>query len=135
MGTPTDDLWFENWADVEAILGGARAIDDLAFATGAMFRRRGVRDEVRREAAALLASADMTSPTRALLNALKGQDRTGADDSVTFDLARLLTDRPAELAHCVRNDRANEDWARHCLDQKSVRHDGSVGIAGAKRWH
>jgi Transposase DDE domain len=44
MGTSTDGLWFENWADVEAILGGAQAIDDLAFATGAMFRRRGVRD-------------------------------------------------------------------------------------------
>jgi hypothetical protein len=44
MGTSTDGLWYENWADVEAILGGAQAIDDLAFATGAMFRRRGVRD-------------------------------------------------------------------------------------------
>jgi putative heme-binding domain-containing protein len=60
--------------------------------------RPGVRDEVRREAAVVLASADMTSPTRALLKALKDQDRTGADDGVTFDLARLLTDRPAELA-------------------------------------
>ncbi len=44
MGTSADGLWFENWAEVKAILGGAQAIDDLAFATGAMFRRRGVRD-------------------------------------------------------------------------------------------
>lgn len=60
--------------------------------------RPGVRDEARREAAALLASADMTSPAKVLLAALRGQDRTGADDSVSFDLARLLTDRPADLA-------------------------------------
>ena len=44
METSTDDLWFEDWAGAEAILGGAQAIDDLAFSTGAMFRRRGVRD-------------------------------------------------------------------------------------------
>jgi hypothetical protein len=44
MGTSTNGLWFEDWRGAEAILGGAQAIDDLAFATGAMFRRRGVRD-------------------------------------------------------------------------------------------
>src|ERR1700692_4607472 len=44
MKSSTNGLWYEDWGGAEAILGGARAIDDLAFATGAMSRRRGGQD-------------------------------------------------------------------------------------------
>ncbi len=59
--------------------------------------RRGVRDEHRREAMTGLAKLENRSPLLVLLDALKNQ--VFEEESVVFDLVRLLTDRPAtELA-------------------------------------
>ncbi|HTU93746.1 MAG TPA: PVC-type heme-binding CxxCH protein [Gemmataceae bacterium] len=73
--------------------------------------RKGVRDEYRKEALAGLARGQSKSELRVLLDAIRKQDeeassnpaspqrQQGADESVVFDLIRLLTSRPAaELA-------------------------------------
>ncbi len=55
--------------------------------------RKGVRDEVRREALADLAKVDGKAELRSMLEAIKAlDDRPGdGDDAVAFDLGRLLT--------------------------------------------
>jgi putative heme-binding domain-containing protein len=69
--------------------------------------RKGVRDEYRKEALAGLAHGENKSELRVLLDAIRKQDEetngrrdtAGPDESVVFDLIRLLTSRPAaELA-------------------------------------
>jgi putative heme-binding domain-containing protein len=66
--------------------------------------RRGVRDEYRKEALTSLAKSENTSEVAVLLDAIKSQEsaaggQEAADESVIFDLVRLLTSRPAgELA-------------------------------------
>jgi putative heme-binding domain-containing protein len=63
--------------------------------------RKGVRDEFRREALAGLAKQANKSPLRVLLDAIRNQDaqRGEQDESVVFDLVRLLTGRDSrELA-------------------------------------
>jgi len=63
--------------------------------------RKGVRDEYRREALTALAKGQKKSELRVLLDALRSQEdeRKQQDESVVFDLIRLLTSRPAsELA-------------------------------------
>jgi putative heme-binding domain-containing protein len=69
--------------------------------------RKGVRDEYRKEALAGLAAGQNKSELRVLLDAIRKQDEQAdsqqpsatADESVVFDLIRLLTGRPAaELA-------------------------------------
>ncbi|MBY0459779.1 MAG: HEAT repeat domain-containing protein, partial [Gemmataceae bacterium] len=62
--------------------------------------RPGVRDEFRREALAGLAKQDKKPELDVLVSAIKSQDVSSAtEESVAFDLARLLTARPqAELA-------------------------------------
>jgi putative heme-binding domain-containing protein len=64
--------------------------------------RKGVRDEYRREALAGLANGQKKSELRVLLDALHSQEEAidrrqpaGTDESVVFDLIRLLTSRPA----------------------------------------
>ncbi len=65
--------------------------------------RKGVRDEYRREALAGLAKGQNKSELRVLLDAIRNQDdqadsrrsSTDTDESVVFDLVRLLTSRPA----------------------------------------
>jgi len=64
--------------------------------------RKGVRDEYRREALAGLAKGQNKSELRVLLDALRSQEEAngrresaGTDESVVFDLIRLLTTRPA----------------------------------------
>ncbi|HEX8203019.1 MAG TPA: discoidin domain-containing protein, partial [Isosphaeraceae bacterium] len=77
-----------------------RAIDlELLF-------RKGVRDEDRRAALADLARLDGQGEVRVLLDAIGGQDdQKGAqDEGVVFDLARLLTGRPAAELTGVRAD-------------------------------
>jgi putative heme-binding domain-containing protein len=68
--------------------------------------RKGVRDEYRKEALAGLAKGQSKSELRVLLDAIRKQDdeasgqrkQSGTDESVVFDLIRLLTSRPsAEL--------------------------------------
>jgi putative heme-binding domain-containing protein len=68
--------------------------------------RKGVRDEYRREALAGLAKGQSKSELRVLLDAIRSQDEqadskhpsAATDESVVFDLVRLLTGRPtAEL--------------------------------------
>ncbi len=77
-----------------------RAVDlELLF-------RKGVRDEDRAAALADLAKLEGKGELRVLLDAIRGQDaqKDAQDESVVFDLARLLTGRtPAELA-AVRDD-------------------------------
>ena len=68
--------------------------------------RKGVRDTVRREALADLAKLDGKTEEKALLETIRAlDDRPGeGDDSVAFDLGRLMTSRdPAQLAR-VRDD-------------------------------
>jgi putative heme-binding domain-containing protein len=65
--------------------------------------RKGVRDEYRREALAGLAKGQNKSELRVLLDAVRKQDEQAdsrnpsatTDESVVFDLVRLLTSRPA----------------------------------------
>jgi putative heme-binding domain-containing protein len=59
--------------------------------------RKGVRDEYRREALTGLAKGQKKSELRVLLDALRTQEdeRNQQDESVVFDLIRLLTSRPA----------------------------------------
>ncbi|MHB1422711.1 MAG: PVC-type heme-binding CxxCH protein [Gemmataceae bacterium] len=65
--------------------------------------RKGVRDEYRKEALAELAKGQSKSELRVLLDAIRHQDDeasagrqpAGADESVVFDLIRLLSSRPA----------------------------------------
>jgi glucose/arabinose dehydrogenase len=77
-----------------------RAVDlELLF-------RKGVRDEVRREALADLARIEGTSELRVLLDAIRGQDdREGDQDrGALFDLVRLLTGRDAAELAGVRGE-------------------------------
>ena len=62
-----------------------------------MLFRKGIRDEFRREALAGLAKIEKTSPLGVLLASIQRQDdQPGArDESVVFDLVRLLTSRSA----------------------------------------
>ncbi|MDY3561529.1 HEAT repeat domain-containing protein, partial [Gemmata sp. JC673] len=62
--------------------------------------RPGVRDEFRREALAALAKQDQKPELAVLVNVIAQHDESAAtEESVAFDLARLLTSRPqAELA-------------------------------------
>jgi putative heme-binding domain-containing protein len=69
--------------------------------------RKGVRDEYRKEALAGLAKGQNKSELRVLLDAIRNQDEqadskhpsAATDESVVFDLIRLLSSRPAaELA-------------------------------------
>ena len=72
-----------------------RAVDlELLF-------RKGVRDEIRREALADLAKREGKGEIDVLLDAIRAQDveGEGRDEAVVFDLVRLVTGRPAaELA-------------------------------------
>jgi putative heme-binding domain-containing protein len=61
--------------------------------------RKGVRDEYRREALSGLAKLEKKDEVRVLLDGLRSHDDQNADESVVYDLARLLTSKPApELA-------------------------------------
>jgi putative membrane-bound dehydrogenase-like protein len=63
--------------------------------------RRGIRDEFRRGALADLARLDRRDSLLVLIDAIQNQDeqKGNQEESVVFDLVRLLTDRPAaELA-------------------------------------
>jgi putative heme-binding domain-containing protein len=68
--------------------------------------RKGVRDEFRREALASLAQLGGKSEVQVLLGALRSQDdlQQNQDESVVFDLIRLLTGRKAEELAGIRND-------------------------------
>src|SRR5581483_3974007 len=59
--------------------------------------RKGVRDEFRKEALTGLAGLEKKTELRVLLNAIRSRDEQTAsqDESVAFDLIRLLTSRPA----------------------------------------
>ncbi len=59
--------------------------------------RPGVRDDARQAAAAGLAAALNKPQWQVVADALRDQDRPGADDAVAYDLARVLTGRPADL--------------------------------------
>jgi putative heme-binding domain-containing protein len=68
--------------------------------------RKGVRDEVRREALADLSRLDNKPEQTVLLEAIKAlDDRPGeGDDAVAFDLGRLLTGRDAAELTAARGD-------------------------------
>ncbi len=66
--------------------------------------RKGVRDEYRQEALAGLAKLENKQPLAVLVEAIRNQDeqQTGEDESVVFDLMRLLTSRGAAELAAVR---------------------------------
>jgi putative heme-binding domain-containing protein len=68
--------------------------------------RKGVRDEFRREALTGLAKLDKKSEVRVLLDAIHDRDdeRKAQDESVTFDLIRLLTSRSGGELAGVRDE-------------------------------
>jgi len=68
--------------------------------------RKGVRDEFRRESLDALAKMDSKPQLRVLLDAMKSQDeqQNAQDESVVFDLVRLLTGRPTTELAGVRAD-------------------------------
>jgi putative heme-binding domain-containing protein len=68
--------------------------------------RKGVRDEFRREALAGLAMLDKKSEARVLVDAIRGQDeqQNSQDESVAYDLVRLLTSRGESELAAVRGD-------------------------------
>ena len=77
-----------------------RAVDiELLF-------RKGVRDEFRREALTDLARREKKSELQVLLDAIKSQDeqKGDQDESVAFDLVRLLTGRNASELAGARSD-------------------------------
>jgi putative heme-binding domain-containing protein len=66
-----------------------------------LLTRKGVRDEQRQVAVSGLAKLDKKSEVQVLLDTIRGRDepRTDREESVLFDLVRLLTGRrPGELA-------------------------------------
>jgi putative heme-binding domain-containing protein len=105
------DIPFSSAAGARYFLRSVSTDDLLKMKrTPAVFRellgRKGVRDESRQEALAGLARAEGKSELHVLLDAIRGKDRqqNAADESIVFDLVRLLTTRsPAELAE-VRPD-------------------------------
>jgi putative heme-binding domain-containing protein len=61
--------------------------------------RKGVRDEFRREALTGLAAERKKTEVAVLLDAIREHDaQADVDESIAFDLVRLLTDRPAQLS-------------------------------------
>jgi putative heme-binding domain-containing protein len=68
--------------------------------------RKGVRDEDRKAAVAGLSKLENKTPTAVLVESLKVQDgQFGTqDESVIFDLVRLLTDQGAQKLSAVRGD-------------------------------
>src|SRR5262249_42393057 len=72
--------------------------------------RKGVRDEFRREALTALARQEKKSEARVLVDALRNQDassggrESSGEESVAFDLVRLLTGRGREELTGVRAD-------------------------------
>jgi putative heme-binding domain-containing protein len=68
--------------------------------------RKGVRDEHRQEALAGLAKLGKKAELRVLLDAIAAHDAEegASDDSVAFDLVRLLTGRPAAELAAARAD-------------------------------
>ncbi len=59
--------------------------------------RKGIREEYRREAVVGLAKSESKAESAILLDAIQHQDTMGQDESVAFDLVRILTDRKADL--------------------------------------
>lgn len=62
-----------------------------------LLSRSNVRDEIRREAVTGLATDTKTTELAVLLDALKAQDKSSIDESVAYDLARLMTARTTDL--------------------------------------
>jgi putative heme-binding domain-containing protein len=69
-----------------------------------LLSRRGIRDELRREALASVARGDHQSETAVLLSVIKSLDRdkSSGDSGAEFDLVRLLTDQSAGQLGSVR---------------------------------
>ena len=85
--------------------------------------RPGIRDELRQQALAGLAKLEHKRELAVLLDAIRGQDQQpdNQDESVVFDLVRLLTDRDAnELA--ARRAASWKRWppARNCPSRGSL---------------
>jgi putative heme-binding domain-containing protein len=89
--------------------------------------RPGVRDEVRREAVRGLAKMDSKSEPRVLLDAVARIDekKDNRDDSVVFDLVRLLTSRNASELKGVREELEKLALGAH---QPVIRQIGFVAL-------
>ena len=112
-----------------------RAIDlELLF-------RKGVRDEDRRAALADLARLDNKNEPNVLIDAIQGQDAQGGaqDESVVFDLIRLLTGRDAAELASVRGARGNGRQLDHAGDPSARLHRPGRGRRprgqGLGAWH
>ena len=92
-----------------------------------LLTRPAVRDEVRRASAASLAAAEKSSPSKVVLAALKAQDGPDLDESVAYDLARLLTDRGADLAA----GRADLEAVADAAESPLLRQIGTVALVSA----
>ncbi len=68
--------------------------------------RKGVRDEFRKEALAVLSKSYTKDQARVLIDAVRSHDgqAEGQDESVVFDLLRLLTSQPAAELTAARPD-------------------------------
>jgi putative heme-binding domain-containing protein len=67
--------------------------------------RKGIRDEFRSEALTALAKLEGKTTASVLVDAVRSQDEQGnQDESVLFDLVRLLTSRPTPELAAVRHD-------------------------------
>jgi putative heme-binding domain-containing protein len=68
--------------------------------------RKGVRDEFRRDALSSLAKLDKKNEARVLVDAIRSQEeqQSTPDESLTFDLVRLLTSRAAPELTEVRGE-------------------------------
>ncbi|MFO0880913.1 MAG: PVC-type heme-binding CxxCH protein [Gemmataceae bacterium] len=95
--TPAGASYFLRTVSTEDLL----KMDRTAGVYLELLFRKGIRDEFRREALTALAKREKKDELRVLLEAIRDQDgksRGEGDDSVAFDLVRLLTSRPqAEL--------------------------------------
>lgn len=71
-----------------------------------LLQRRGVREELRREAVTGLAGLRKQSELRVLLDSIKALDlpQKSQDEPVLFDLIRLLTSRPTTELATIRDD-------------------------------
>ena len=93
FATPTGRRFFLKSVDTADLIKMARGPE----VAGELLTRPGVLDDVRRDAADMVAAASKEPAWKVVADALQAQDRPDADESVTYDLTRLLAARPDEL--------------------------------------
>ena len=101
--TPAGARYFLRAVDTDQLL----RMEKTAAVHNELLARPGIRDEVRRDALAGLAKAEGKAELAVLLATLKAHDESNTpQESVAFDLIRVLTSRPAVELNLARNDLA-----------------------------